>query len=269
METHRAFTLYDYFGFELPYAERYRLIRAAGFSGIGVWWGGDRRRSDYRDYPRLARREGLFVECAHTPFEDINNLWLDNQDGADLTEGLLRCVTDCSEYEIPTMIMHLSSGQEPPPYNTLGLDRVKRIVEAAEKHGVNVALENLRKNAYLNYVFSQIDSPRLCFCFDSGHQHCRTPGDDVLAKFGNKLTALHLHDNDGSSSGAHEDDQHRLPFDGTIDWNATMRKVAATGYTGPVSLEVINRDYGNLTAEEFLRRAFERAEKLYAMLISP
>ena len=74
--------------------------------------------------------------------------------------------------------------------------------------------------------------------------------------FGLRLLALHLHDNGGSYA------QHRLPFDGTIDWSTTMKKIVATGYSGATAIEAMNWDYKDLSAEEFLHKAFERAKKL-------
>jgi sugar phosphate isomerase/epimerase len=59
---------------------------------------------------------------------------------------------------------------------------------------------------YIDNIFKNIKSDRLKFCYDSGHENCFTPGADFLAKYGDKLAALHHHDNDGSS------DQHLLPF---------------------------------------------------------
>jgi hypothetical protein len=62
------------------------------------------------------------------------------------------------------MVVHLPS--EDYPYNTLGLDRIKRIAEKAEQLDVNVAFENLRNLANLAYVLEQVDSFRIGFCYD-------------------------------------------------------------------------------------------------------
>ena len=250
------FTIYDGFSNELSLKERYRLIQQAGFAGVVLWWGEDFGRIDYRSAPKLARQAGLFIENIHTPFEGINNLWLDNLDGNALTEHLLECLIDCGDFKIPVMVMHLSGGENPPAFNKLGLNRIKRIVEKAEQCGIKVALENTRKTEYLRFVLDQIDSPYLGFCYDSGHHKCRTPNDDLLFLYGSRLMSLHLHDNDGT------DDEHRLPFDGKIDWSETMRKIAKTGYQGAIALEVANLGYEDLKVEEFLQETFERAKRL-------
>ena len=71
--------------------------------------------------------------------------------------------------------------------------------------------------------------------------------------------ALHLHDNNGSFA------QHGLPFDGTTDWPATMRKIAEMGYSGTTAIEAMNWDYEDLSAEEFLQKAFKQAKRLEAL----
>lgn len=169
----------------------------------------------------------------------------------------MQCIADCAEFEIPTMVVHLPDKDY--PCNALGLDRIKRITEKAEQVSVNVALENLRNLPNLAYVLEQVDSLRIGFCYDSRHHYRYYPGDDLLSMYGSRLMALHLHDNNGSYA------QHGLPFDGTIDWSTTMKKIAETGYSGATAVEAMNWDYENLSAREFLRKAFERAKRLEAL----
>ncbi len=253
-------TIFDWFGLNLPIYERYGLIKQAGFEGVMIWWSDENGKADYRLQPQYARSAGLIIENMHTPFEDINNIWLDNLEGEALAANMIRCVEDCSLFEIPCMIMHVSKSDNPPPFNKLGLDRFKRIVEGGERLGVNIAVENTRKTEYLSFVLNGIDSKRIGFCYDSGHHNCHTPKDDLLSMFGSKLMALHLHDNDGS------DDQHLLPFDGTCQWSNVMKQINDAGYKGPVALEVNNRGYEHLTPEELLRICFKRAKQLKELM---
>lgn len=248
-------TIYDWFGYSVPIRERYRLIREAGFDGVLMWWSEDfGRGEEYRDAPQLAREAGLIIENIHAPIRDEHRLWDDDPIGEALVERYLQCVADCAAYEIPTMVVHLPSDSH--PHTPLGLDRVRRIAELAERLGVNVALENLRNFNNLSYVLEQVDSPRVGFCYDSGHHDTNYPDKAPLAMYGPRLMALHLHDNNGSQA------QHGLPLDGTIDWPATMRAVAATGYTGATALEPMNWDYEALTPQAFLHRAYEHAQRL-------
>ena len=145
-------TIFDWFGYNVPYEERYRMIKDAGFGGVLLWWS-DEFGADYKRNPELARREGLFVENIHTSFDNINDFWLDNLNGEEITDYFLQCVDDCHDYEIPTMIIHLTSGENPPPANELGVNRLRKILEWAEQKCVNVAVENMRKPEYLGYVW--------------------------------------------------------------------------------------------------------------------
>lgn len=255
-------TIYDWFGYELPIKERYQLIKEAGFNGVLLWWSDGFGRNcfgqnDYRNGPQIARAAGLFIENIHTPVHNQNDLWLDNLDGEALTDCYLQCVADCAEFEIPTMVVHLPNDSK--PYNALGLDRFKKITEKAEQLGVNVALENLHNLSNLAYVLEQVNSLRVGFCYDCGHHNRHYPNDDLLSKYGSRLMALHLHDNNGSNA------QHGLPFDGTIDWITTMKKIAETNYSGATALEPMNWDYENISIREFLHKAFDRAKKLEAL----
>jgi L-ribulose-5-phosphate 3-epimerase len=155
------------------------------------------------------------------------------------------------------MVVHLPS--EDNPYNTLGLDRIKRIAEKAEQLGINVAFENLRNLANLAYVLEQVDSLRIGFCYDCGHHYHYYPDDDLLSMYGSRLMALHLHDIGGSYS------QHQLPFDGPINWAAAMKKIAEKNYSGATAIEAMNWDYKHLSADKFLQEAFERAKRLEAL----
>jgi sugar phosphate isomerase/epimerase len=249
-------TIYDWFGYELPIKERYRLIKEAGFDGVLLWWSEYLDRNDYRNGPQIVREAGLFIENIHTPFQIQNNLWLDNLDGEASIDCYLQCVADCAEFEIPTMVVHLPD--EDNPYNALGLDRIKRITEKAEQLGVNVALENIRNLANLSYVLEEVDSTRIGFCYDCAHHYRHYPCNDLLSMYGSRLMALHLHDYYGKAV-------HRLPYDGTIDWSTTMKKIAETDYSGATAIEAMNWDYKDLSAEEFLHKAFERAKRLEAL----
>jgi sugar phosphate isomerase/epimerase len=250
-------TIYDWFGYELLIKERYQFIKEAGFDGVMLWWSEGFNRNDYRNGPQLAREAGLCIENIHTPIQNEQKLWLDNLEGEAAAECYLQCVADCAEFEIPTMVVHLP--HESHQCNTLGLDRIKRMTEKAEQLGVNVALENLRNLTNVEYVLEQVDSKRIGFCYDSGHHYRHYPDKGLLSKYGSRLMALHLHDDNGSHA------QHGLPFDGTTDWPATMRKITETGYSGATAIEAMNWDYEELTAKEFLHQAFERAKRLEAL----
>lgn len=247
-------SIYDWFGYELPIEERYRLIKKAGFDGVMLWWSEGFGRGKYRSGARLAREAGLTIENIHAPIEYQNDLWLANLAGEALVNCYLECIEDCSNLEIPTIVIHLPD--EKHIHNPFAMDRFKHIVDRAEQRGVSLALENLWNLTNLTHVLNEVDSPQVGFCYDVSHHYRYYPEYDFLSVYGERLKATHLHDNNGSYA------QHGLPFDGTLDWAVIMRKIVEADYSGPTSIEAMNWDYLNLSVEEFLVRAFKQAKKL-------
>ena len=302
--------IFAWFGYTLPMAERARLIHDAGFHSVMLWMDG----SDAVDVPPirqpdLFRKHGLKIANAHLPFERANDLWNDNADGQGWYEALAANIADCGQYDIPAAVVHPSFGSAPPPPNKVGLDRVKRLVELGERVGVDIAFENLRRPDELDCIFGNIESSRLKFCYDSGHEYvvdrsnrfvelCERAGVDItfenlhkpdyfdsilsrigidrkrfccdgypdidlLGKFGDRVSTIHLHDNDGT------EDQHRMPFDGAVPWDNIMARLKKSGYHGDLTLEsgAFNEsDASEYSPEEYLAESMKRARKLVAMI---
>ena len=252
-------TITDYFGYPLPPQERMRLIKAAGFKGIsGLIWRDD-FDIDYNLFPEYAANMGLYIENMHAPWQDCNDIWLDKIDGQVFMEEIIELVKVCARYEIPALVLHPENKNgtayaELPVNFSIGIDRFKRIIAVAEHQNVNIAIENMCRIEYLDCIFSSITSKRLGFCFDSGHWNVFLPDIDLLGLYGNRLMALHLHDNNG------KDDWHALPFSGNIDWDKIKLKLKAVKYNGAISLEVGNKTFEHIqNPNEFLMLAAESA----------
>jgi sugar phosphate isomerase/epimerase len=253
--------IYTFFGFKYNFDQIMKLIKNAGFHSVMTYWGDefDNTETKKEKQPEIIRKNGLELENTHLPFDGINNIWEDTLNGQEILEMYLSYIDKCKQYEIPTAIVHVSSGNNPPPYNQLGLDRFKKIVEKAEKNGITIALENLRKPEYLDFVYNNIESDKLMFCYDSGHENCYTPNIDYLRKYGNKLIALHLHDNDGT------DDQHLSPFKGSIDWKHKMEHLRNLEYNKPLSLEIDSqfiKEFDEFKISDYLSEVMNIAIKL-------
>lgn len=254
--------IYYWFGYQIENKERFKLIKESGFDNVFLWWGDEFTNYDENKnlLPEMARNAGLRVENVHAPFDKTNCIWTQGINSEEIVKRYSQCIIDCSQHNIPTVVIHLTNGDTPPPPTFLGLDRIKYLVELAEEKGVNIALENLRKPEYLQFVFSNIQSNRLGFCYDSGHENCYSKGTDLLSTYGDKLMALHLHDNDGT------DDQHRIPGEGNINWDSIVGKIKSTKYYGSISLEVTNefsKQYCGISAQEFLMVANKKITNLF------
>ena len=250
------YTIVNYFGYNLSPKERMKTIKQAGFDGVILLWA-DYFDADYRDFPQYAENAGLYVENAHAPYMQANTIWEDTITGQEYTNHIIRCIEDCSVYYIPTLVMHPINGITPLPKNDIGINRFKKIIEVAEKYSVNVAIENQGNPEYIDYVFRNIPSNRLKFCFDSGHENFYSPHLDLLNLYGDKLIALHLHDNNG------QEDAHALPFTGNVDWNGIASKLEKINYTGAIALETLNKGFEHIeNPVEFLKIALDRAKKV-------
>ncbi len=254
--------IYDCFGYgpgyDVSFAERYRLIREAGFDCVMLWWS-DRfgRGEGYEKDAGLARDAGLLLENMHAPVHEQNCLSADDQQGECVFHDYMKCVDDCHRHRIPAVVIHLPD--DGFPINKTGYDRLDRIVDRAGEYGVKVAFENLRNINNLAAVLERFPSPHVGFCYDSCH-HANYAADlDLLAEYGNRLKALHLQDNGGTHG------QHQLPFDGAVDWDLVAGNIKAAGYRGAVTLEPMNWDYAHLNIRSFLKRAYERAKRLESM----
>jgi len=257
------FTIVDYFGYNLPSQKRFKLIKEAGFNGIsGLLWQND-FDSDYQLFPKYADDNDLFIETIHAPYNGVNDIWIDNEVGHNFMERIIKLVSVCSLYKIPTLVLHpehknKNKHSELPDNFNIGLDRIKKMIEEAERLNINIAIENMCRPEYLDVIFSNIKSKRLGFCFDSGHWNIFMPYIDLLSLYGDKLMALHLHDNDG------KEDWHALPLSGNINWNDIAKILRGIKYNGAISLEVGNKTLEHISEPgDFLKIAYERLRKIF------
>jgi sugar phosphate isomerase/epimerase len=231
----RDYSIHSWFGFELPMAERARLIKEAGFTSMMLWWSDEHQHPEDKkeDHPAAIRKLGLRIENVHLPFIHSNGIWLDTLEGEDTMKLYQQCIDECKFHEFPVAVMHPNRSINPPPINDLGLNRFWRLSEKAEKSGITLALENVSKLHYTEKILDTIDSPGLGFCYDSGHDLLySTKPYELPRKYAGRLKAVHLHDN------MMEKDEHRIPIEGMINLHALVDSIVDSGYEGPLSLEV-------------------------------
>lgn len=209
------------------------------------------------DTVKKMRQAGIEVDNFHAPFHNVNAIWLPGEAG----ELALKQFTDAAELaaktEVPLIVVHLSSGVTPPMISDVGNERFARLMKRAGELGVTVAYENQRKLANLALMFEYYPEAR--FCWDVGHEACFANGMEYMPLFGDKLAALHIHDN----LKIFNEDLHRLPYDGAIDFDRTAEQIAKSGYEGTVMLETWNGPfYQGVTDEEFVARAASAARRL-------
>jgi len=246
---------------DLPAGEKYRLIKDAGFDAVSIYWGDENKYEQLKS----AREYGLIIDNIHSQNEDAHTIWQDDTCGEKRKDVLLSCVEDCALYNIPTVVIHLTGFPPYPPVTELGLRRIEEIVHLAERKNVKLAFENLWTFEHLDTLFERFASPNVGFCYDTGHENLNLYR-DCLESYSDKIFAVHINDNfrDGY-------DAHVLPFDGTINWDEKMRQLNQCKNVNFLTLEIYKLEsgeheksciYKELSAEEFLSTAYQRAVKL-------
>ena len=230
----------------------------AGFKNAFIEWYDKDWEVPQEEQLRYAREKGLNIIFAHLGYQNINDMWIEEETG--IVDRYKNDIKACHDNNIPMVMMHVSSHKEAPMYGEIGLKRIKEICEYAKSLNMKIAFENNKIKGYLDYIMDNIKDDNVGVCFDSGHCHAHFNDEFDFDKFKNRIFCIHLHDNDQS------DDQHLLPFDGTLDWEKTIKNIKDSNYEGPTTLEIhYHRNYVKISLDEFYKKGYEIALKIKEM----
>ncbi len=231
-------------------------IKEAGFKNVFIqWYNKDGFNPSQEEQLKHIKEKGLNVIFAHLGYKHINDMWIEEDTG--LVEYYKHDIKVCADNGIDMVVMHLTSHSEAPMYGETGLKRIKEIVDYAKSLNVKVAFENTKIKGYLDYVLDNIDNDNVGICFDSGHCHAHFNDELDFNKFKDRIMAVHLHDNDGS------EDQHLLPYDGSINWDEYISNLKKANYEGPIVLEIVyHRDYVKMPIVDFYKKGYEIGLKI-------
>ena len=91
-------------------------------------------------------------------------------------------------------------------------------------------------------------------CMDFGHAHMMGDVPDAIETAAEHLLTTHVHDNRG------REDEHLVPYKGTIDWPAALVTMRKIGYDGTYLMELANSGTPAAVLEE-ARRARQKMER--------
>jgi sugar phosphate isomerase/epimerase len=267
--------IYTWFGFVIPFPEKLRLIKEAGFDTICTWWDDmfveiDGRKEEHFSQALAA---GLYLEHTHLPYDGCDELWRPGMDGDTLCEQYCKGVSEAAESGIGTVVMH--PFERFVPENGIWevfSARMERIAGQSAEKQIRLAIENLPDRKGFMHIVDHLNAnPYVGICFDTGHNHVTIPNDfELLERYQDRIFALHVHDNHGTS------DEHLLPYSGTIDWMAFKRTIEKTGFGGslmlescyPIDMEKFDKDPAHeyqappIPPEEYLADAKRCCEKV-------
>ncbi len=246
------------FRLDTPFEQRIKQIKQAGFKSVMMFWRGSDR---FEEELLCIIENGLRIENVHGPFHMMNALWTDENAVESLIKlhGAIDC---CHNYAIKTLVIHPTDTKTPPPVSESGINYFKGLIRYAKSMNVDLAFENIERPEYLHTIFSECDDENVKLCYDIGHENCFDYDYDILEKYGKRLKALHLHDNDGVY------DLHKIPFEGNVDYDRFIKKLVELDYYGTITLEIMKprwEGYADVSDEEYLSRAFNAAKKLFEM----
>ena len=145
---------------------------------------------------------------------------------------------------------------------TAAFRSVEDICRLAEPAGVRVALEiipnGLSDAASLVAMLERdLDFPRTGVCLDFGHAFLMGDLVDAIETVSEHLATTHVHDNRGSR------DDHLVPFEGRINWDAALMTMQKIGYDGTYLMELANTS----APADVLRKA-QAARKKFEKLLT-
>jgi sugar phosphate isomerase/epimerase len=140
------------------------------------------------------------------------------------------------------LVVHLGVPMaQNPAANDNNREAAIRSIEAihalAEPLGVRVALEVMGNSlstapALVELLEGGFESTDIGICMDVGHAHILGDAAEAIETTSEYLITTHIHDNRGLS------DDHLVPFQGSIDWAATVMALEKIGYDGVLMYEV-------------------------------
>lgn len=253
----------------------YRMIKEAGFTGID--WNIDRALDRkalkdlslgyscifeksldevlafYDEELTAIRENGLVISQAHAPFPPF---MATRPELLDYSIGIYkRTIELCDAVGCKYLVIHGVCLAENDPVNTpetvkaLNEKLYGGLIDTLKKTSVTVCLENLivassvgvaegvcaDAHEAIEYIDTlNAKAGKECFglCLDTGHLHAlRKSFPAYISLLGKRIKALHIHDNNGHN------DQHLMPYAGTINWEEFCQCLAAIGYEGDLSFE--------------------------------
>lgn len=198
-----------------------------------------------KDYLAFARRlkqvgldNGIICNQSHAPFPTY----------CDAIRPYLQRAIECTaEAGGEICIIHPDNYKTPEENREIYLE----LLPFAKECGVKIATENMfgwdaemnqatphacatpeNFNAHLDVV----NDPYLVACLDIGHAEMRgigTSAVEMIYALGDRLQALHIHDNDQWH------DSHQIPFSMRVDFGSIIGALKKIGYKGYFTLEAI------------------------------
>lgn len=207
----------------------------------------------YKPALKTIEKYGLSIAQAHAPYHTYSSKNLPFADYA--AETYQKVLKLCGYAGCPQVVIHSFSRvaddygiTDKDVYNA-NMKMYRALIPTALESGVMILLENLFTNcnnrkftaacsdpheaaSYIDTLNEIAGREVFGLCFDVGHLNLvRSAIPEYVNILGNRIKALHIHDNDGDR------DLHQAPFTGTVRWNDLCNSLREIGYRGDLNLE--------------------------------
>lgn len=208
-----------------------------------------------RELKKVAQDNGIFCNQSHAPYYAYMGK----------VKGYLKRAIECTaEIGAKICVIH------PDAFGSVeeNTEMYLELLPFAKEHGVKIATENIwnfvngavtsvcgSDETSIKRQLQQIEDNDFCVCLDIGHAEMKgvnTSAVKMINAIGNRLLALHIHDNDLLR------DNHLMPGRGKIAFDPIIRALKENGYKGEFTLEADNH-YLNVPDENL----FEEVKSLY------
>lgn len=192
-----------------------------------------------------AKALGVTFVQAHSPGMR-GNVLEKNEHYNYFLKATLRSVEVCALLGIKNTVFHTGwkEGVDKDEYFRINAEFIKLIIPTLESYGVALCVENSTKvNMGTKYFFfdgkslgefiDYVNHPLIKACWDVGHANLEGHNYSDIVALGNKLAALHIHDN-------YTFDTHAMPFTGSLNMDEVMQALTQIGYNGYFTMEADN-----------------------------
>jgi sugar phosphate isomerase/epimerase len=157
------------------------------------------------------------------------------------------------------LVQHMGHGRQTadPRKFDAAFNSLEHLVIFAKQRGVTMALENtpgeLGSPQSLQQFIKETHLKDIKLCLDAGHAHMDSSISTAFEAMHERLVTTHIHDNHG------ERDEHLLPYEGTIDWDALLGMIAGAPQPLPIVLEL--KELAGGPALDQVRAVFDKLEE--------
>ena len=215
-----------------------------------------KRNLDHQLQPMLAA--GLEIRQAHAPFPPYMATMPELMD---LSVRMYKSILPfCSQIGVKDIVVHgvpwFANDPNQPTFEDnwdLNMRLYEPLIPVLLECSTRVCLENLFCNhrghlveavcSNVNQAQAMVDALNakagrdvFGFCVDTGHLNLLGKvQSQFIGQMGKRVTALHIHDNDGTR------DEHLAPYTGCIDWDDFIKGLKIAGYRGDICFETFQQ----------------------------